>query len=849
MTSPFFSLCYTSRRPAAIADVINLWRVRAGCPGYPVEVILAVDADDAESIRVGKSLEESGVRLLIQDKQPYDCVKGWNLAASRANGMVLICIADDFIPEKGWGQKLIDLEVPGETFVTVTEQDADENGNERTICETRIPTWVYKSRIVHVNDGYIDHIATLAIVTQVRYNEFGYIFYPEFQSMFCTPAGTQIYMENHQFKPIEQIEVGDRVVGAISKFGPSGKRKLKRSFLVPTKVSQVFEYANAQIIKVTLESGKVLRCTPDHFWAYYSSPQEITSWARQDKRGRRYFKPVNHIGCIGYCQPEIGRNLVRVVKDFPKSPTSPDLIRDLAWLAGIYDGEGCDIFISQSTEKNKDVCDEIERILHRLDFRFSTAKTVCKAKINESRVYTILGGKQEYIRFFNWLKPVRWNRETVVKRMLTSRFGTKDKIVKIEDGGVENVFSIKTETGNYIADGYLSHNSDTDMTERAKLDGAVIPAKHLYFEHCHPTNNKRMRDSVDSNHDSKDRWARGEAIFALRQRAGFPRPGEVVKLKFAAYVMANKDDLCLFATCQRLMEQGVHDFFFCINAEYWSGRKTTDEEIDQVEAVAERLRGLGADCRVQLFSTLPYRDKGLKRLEIETYVRNDHLKAIRSQGFFHILIVDSDELFKPGLMNAVETAVKLHTPDAIKCWRIPVVGLPGVLVDNPRDNPEIYVGNWATFSSCRAVNGKSVLINGFGVYHFTAVRPTMDEIAQKHRESGHYDDQNYDFEGWIKDTMPTLGLNTKRVHMYRGEDIWPSTRPWTKKELSWIPEELHKFCDVASAVDSEPPTGPVVKTAAVPSQLPQLAPPAPKTTAFPTSTRLAPKGLYRRIGG
>lgn len=557
---PIFSLCYTSHRSRMIADVVKLWKVRA-TSGVPIEVILTADGDDAESIKVGKELEAAGhVRFFTQENQPYNCVKGWNLAASKAAGKLIICIADDFVPPKGWDKGLLEIQVPGETV-----QDG-------------IPTWMNKSRMVHVNDGYIDHIATLAIVTKVRFDEFGYIFYPEYESMFC----------------------------------------------------------------------------------------------------------------------------------------------------------------------------------------------------------------------------------------------------------------------------------DTDMTERAKLDGARILAKNLFFEHLHPTNNKRARDEVDNRHDSRERWARGETIFELRKQAGYPKPGETTKIRFVAYMMANKDDLCLFPVAKRLLDQGVTDFCFCINNEYWSGRQTTEEEASQVFAIAKKLEELGAKCYVNRFSTKPYRGSGLKRLEIETLVRNDHLTWIRSLGFFHILIVDSDELFKPDLMKSVETAVRLHTPDAIKCWRIPVVGLPGILVENPRDNPEIYVGNWATFHSCRAVNGKSVLINGFGIYHFTAVRPTMDLIVDKHRESGHYDDSNYDFEGWIENVLPKIDLQTKRVHMHRGDNIWPGTRPWTFEELKWIPEELHKFCDLKTAVGAKPPTGPTGGVCAPSAPIAPSGPApqpkaAPKANQFPPS-RLAPTSLYRRIG-
>jgi hypothetical protein len=69
----------------------------------------------------------------------------------------------------------------------------------------------------------------------------------------------------------------------------------------------------------------------------------------------------------------------------------------------------------------------------------------------------------------------------------------------------------------------------------------------------------------------------------------------------------------------------------------------------------------------------------------------------------------------------------------------------------------------------------------------------MDEIIAKHRDSGHYDDPEYDFEGWLRNILPNIKPGMKNVHMYRGYQIWPEIREWTREEFDNIPSSLWKY--------------------------------------------------------
>jgi hypothetical protein len=392
----------------------------------------------------------------------------------------------------------------------------------------------------------------------------------------------------------------------------------------------------------------------------------------------------------------------------------------------------------------------------------------------------------------------------------------EDRVVAVRDGNVDDVFTLAILTrARWARFGYVFHPAyeslfaDTEYTAVACGEQAVLDGRHLLFEHRHHDIGKRREDDVDRRHASRARWTRGEQTFLARQRAGFP-PGPTtplpepvapdVALRFAVYVQANKNDFCLAETVRALLAQqepgaeigGI--YFFCPD-EYWSGRATTDEERAQVQTVVAELKLAFPAIAVEFMSQAiaPLRVASRSRVEVETRARNAALAEIRARGYEHILVVDGDELWRPGVLALVTQHIRRAAPPALVSFMVPVVGLPGYPVDRAKDRATVYVGPHASFVQCRTVCGIRQELPGRGILHFTATRRTMDEIVAKHRESGHYDDPDYDFEGWIARVLPQLRPGFKGAHMYRPRQIWPRVRRWSREEFAAIPPTLRPF--------------------------------------------------------
>lgn len=398
----------------------------------------------------------------------------------------------------------------------------------------------------------------------------------------------------------------------------------------------------------------------------------------------------------------------------------------------------------------------------------------------------------------------------------------EDRVIHINDGYVRDLctLAILTRT-RYDKFGYLwypkyqSMFNDTEFTETAYRDGVVIEAMHLLFEHMHPDCGKRERDDTDRAHASQERWNSGEMLFKFRKARGFPlddgpkapkytpeteeKPASDKNDRYVAYMQVTRDDICLFEVCKRLAEEGVVDFFFAQPNQYWSGEPIEEQFEHEVDGVAEQLRKLGLNVQQKIFDVQRYRFGSDDRLTVETRVRNDSLAWIRSSGFHNILIIDGDELWMRGTLDMIKPYVEQgHT--AISTYMVPVIGLPGYPVDSATDLAVVYIGGNLNFKSCRTPTIRQTIITFPRIYHFTGTRRTMEETIVKHRRSGHYDDPDYDFEGWLKNVLPNVKPGLQNAHMYKKYQIWPSVRDWRFDELQHIPQSLYPYLGLSSVL-------------------------------------------------
>lgn len=124
-------------------------------------------------------------------------------------------------------------------------------------------------------------------------------------NIWCFDKNTQVLMEDLTYKNINQIKIGDSVVG-----------KDKKGQLVFTKVTKLFSRYADDLVKLKTGESDII-CTPEHEFYYHPGHKHWTKAINLQGKELHYFGFNNYIN-----------------DDFKKG-----------WLSGVADGDGC--FYSQ----------------------------------------------------------------------------------------------------------------------------------------------------------------------------------------------------------------------------------------------------------------------------------------------------------------------------------------------------------------------------------------------------------------------------------------------------------------------------------------------------------------------
>jgi hypothetical protein len=486
--------------------------------------------------------------------------------------------------------------------------------------------------------------------------------------------------------------------------------------------------------------------------------------------------------------------------------------RDIEWVIAVDEGQEKCIQVAQGLKLEN--CRSVRTVINK------GAKN-CVAGWNAAAAEST--GKVIIAVADDFVPPFEWD-----EKLAGVQPGWMDgeHVVHTNDGYVFNIFVLSILTRKrYERYGYVFYPKyhslfcDTEFTEVALRDGVVIEAMHLLFEHMHPDCHKRPRDAHDLKHASPERWQSGEQLFNFRRSIGFPVDdgpkaeyyAQLEKQKqadkrqapvsekpavdpeeFIVYMQLTKDDLCLYEVCKRMAEEGARKFFWAQPDEYWSGEPVSKASYAELDEIAARLRADGLEINQRVFKVCDYKFSNDSRITVETRLRNDSLAWIRGVGYRKILIVDGDELWLRGTLEMIKPYIA-QGHIALSCQMIPTAGCPGYPIESATDLAVIYIGGTVNFSACRTPTVRQTVLPLPRIIHFTSTRKTMEETIAKHRRSGHYDDPEYDFEGWIKDKLPHIKPGTTDVHMFKRYQIWPCARHWRPEEIREIPSSIWPY--------------------------------------------------------
>ncbi|MDQ4025823.1 MAG: radical SAM protein, partial [Actinomycetota bacterium] len=137
-------------------------------------------------------------------------------------------------------------------------------------------------------------------------------------------------------------------------------------------------------------------------------------------------------------------------------PTAPSDQWTKGFLAGIFDAEGgCSGGVFRISNCDEQIIARITEGLHRFGFVYVREQTKgCNKPVH---VVRLVGGLSERLRFFHLTDPAITRKRSIDGMALKGQ--ARLEVVSIEDLGVEMpMYDITTGTGDFIANGVVSHN-------------------------------------------------------------------------------------------------------------------------------------------------------------------------------------------------------------------------------------------------------------------------------------------------------------------------------------------------------------------------------------------------------
>lgn len=342
---------------------------------------------------------------------------------------------------------------------------------------------------------------------------------------YCHRKGTPILMEDFTTKPIEEIKIGDSVIGFL-KPGIGKFQKLAISKVIGTQKRL------SPVISMETDRGSTF-CSSDHKWwngrhyipakegmkvfSIYDGKIVTPQCSRDYKMGwlcgmfagdgtNGKYKYENDPRTFYRCRLVVKDSLILDqaslwakefgfdMNHFEFSPGFNGIRKyskgfwnfihtilytdefKRGWIAGFFDAEGGTFHVNLRIHQNEGKYKEILK-RYLIDFGF-----IFK---NEKKSVRILGGSKEYIRFFIFFNPVL--KRKIGKLIGISLRGRTEikKVTPIADE--EMVYNITTTTGNYFASGFASKNCFTwGKTKRRLGEKTGRGIIDFFFDHADP---------------------------------------------------------------------------------------------------------------------------------------------------------------------------------------------------------------------------------------------------------------------------------------------------------------------------------------------------------------------------
>ncbi len=146
---------------------------------------------------------------------------------------------------------------------------------------------------------------------------------------------------------------------------------------------------------------------------------------------------------------------IEAIRDLIAWPTTPGTSWHRGFLAGVFDAEGsCARDVIRISNTDPEILDRTATALDALEFAFVVEDP---RRANGLKTLRLLGGLRERLAFLHTVDPAIARKRSI--KGLALKGNAPLGVVEVEDLGLElPMYDITTGTGDFIADGVVSHN-------------------------------------------------------------------------------------------------------------------------------------------------------------------------------------------------------------------------------------------------------------------------------------------------------------------------------------------------------------------------------------------------------
>jgi DNA repair photolyase len=435
---------------------------------------------------------------------------------------------------------------------------------------------------------------------------------------YCLQGETPILMADGRTKPLAEVRVGDEIYGTV-------RHGFYRRYAI-TKVSAHWSTVKPGY-RVILQDGTQLIGSGDHRFLTERGWKHVTGTEHSGPLQRPHLTVNNKLmGTGGFAEPpkdtgayQRGYRVGIGCGEFIGWPENPTPEWRKGFLAGIFDAEGSHSRgILRISNTNPEIINWTVSSLRLLGFDFALEP---RNLPNGLTCIRLRGGLRETLRFFHTVDPAITRKRSIEDVAIKS--DAKLGVAAIEPLGLDlPMYDITTGTGDFIANGVVSHNCFARNTHTyLDLDaGADFDTKVVVKVNAPELVRKKMASrSWQGEHiamgTNVDCYQRAEGRYQLM-------PGIIGALKDAAnpFSILTKGtlilrDMELLAEAAEITEVGLNVSAGFIDKDLWRsiepGTPAPGRRLEACAALNER----GLSCGVLMGPVVPYLSDSPAQLE------------------------------------------------------------------------------------------------------------------------------------------------------------------------------------------------------------------------------------------